>query len=338
MFSDVIKSALEQEVVGQARAVNSVVRGVTRLVSGLTPQERSHSAFMFMGPPGTGKTHLIETLARVLHGKEKRLIVADCTHFVHGDPWTAFVGQLAPLFSAPWSSGNKWEVLEAPPLSIIRVEYLERGPQEVYKAMAAALETGQVMLPEGRRGSLKNCLIFFTSGLCAREILDEAPRIGFTGSQEGEEDTEQNRIYTLCLDKAKEHFGTDLVGRLDNLITFHRLEEEHLSDILDRRVVRLNHWLEPRGFRCKLLPEAKSFLLGRGRRDLQLGARDLVRAHQRFVEFPVADLMISGRIPQSGLVVADRKLGEEHLHFTISGQPDDPTASKPLVREVPVGV
>ena len=96
MFSDAIKSVLEREIVGQPRAVNSVVRGVTRAVSGLVPREGPLCAYLLMGPSGTGKTHLVQTLARLLHGHEKYLVVAECTYSGGGDPWISFVSQLAP--------------------------------------------------------------------------------------------------------------------------------------------------------------------------------------------------------------------------------------------------
>ena len=101
MLSDVIQAALEKEIAGQPRAVLSAVRGITRALSGLVPREGPHCSYMFVGPSGTGKTHLVRTLAKILHDDEQRLVIADCTHFAAGDPWSAFVAQLAPLFVLP---------------------------------------------------------------------------------------------------------------------------------------------------------------------------------------------------------------------------------------------
>lgn len=331
MFSDFIKSALEAEVAGQPRAIASLVQGVTRAVSGLVPPEGPLCAYMFMGPSGTGKTHLVQTLARTLHGDPRRLIVADCTHFIHGDPWLAFVSQLAPLFTsrhgpAPWGSSEcpllsppgdsrKWAVAECPPLSIILVEYLERGRAEVVKSLAVALETGRVMLPEGRQGSLRNCIIVLTSGLCSREIFEEGHRIGFSGSNE---EDELGKLFKLCNVEAQKHYGTDLMARLDDFIIFHRLREDHLSEILSRLVRNLNRWLRGRGLRCELTAAARDFLLDRGLRHLQMGARELLRAHRRFLEFPLGDLTISGGVPPGGLVIVDRRPEEKGLHFTVT--------------------
>jgi ATP-dependent Clp protease ATP-binding subunit ClpB len=166
-------------------------------------------------------------------------------------------------------------------------------------------------------GSLRHCLIFLTTRVCARELLEEVPRIGFQvqGSAGAEED---GRVYRACVALAEERFGEDLVGSLDGFLVFHKLDERHLADILERRFERMNRALARRGFRSEMTEAARAFLLARGAGGLKTGARDLVRAHRRFVEFPLADLLVSGRIPAGGLVLLDRHEGEEHLHFTVT--------------------
>lgn len=364
MFSDVIKSTLEKEVIGQPAAINSIVRGVTRVLSGLTPRERSLCAYMLMGPTGTGKTHLVQSLARFLHGAERRLVIADCSYAVSADPWMAFVAQLAPLFAPRGSQGPLpsmpppgmqagmpqampfgmptspqpavQQPFQAAPMSIVLVEYLERGNDMLFRGLAAALETSQLMLPNGRTGNLDNCLFFLTTGLCAREILDEAQSIGFSAAPEEQEDAGQDRVYQLCLEQAEKHFGTNLMGRLDRLVIFHRLGTEHLSRILHRRVARLNEWLAPRKFAVELAPAAREFLLQRGRRNLKTGSRELVRACQNFVEFPVADLLVSGRIPPGGRIMARREADAEHLHFEVCEPPRLERFEASVLQQVPI--
>ena len=107
------------------------------------------------------------------------------------------------------------------------------------------------------------------------------------------------------------------MGRIDGMLVFRGLTNEHLDMLMDRRLGRLNEWLAGYGFRCEALPAARDFLLARGTRDLRMGARDLVRACQRHLEFPIADLLLSGRIQRGGLVRVDRKPDEEHLDFTV---------------------
>jgi len=315
MVSDLLKASLEAEIVGQPRAVQAVVRGAVHVMSGLTPRERKWAALLFMGPSGTGKTQLVQTLARTIHGDGRGLYVADCTHYVHADPWTAFAAQLLPMFSVP--SFHEPSLLEAPPLSILLVEYLDRARAEIATALAACLETGRMALPGGRMGSLRHCLIFLTTNACARELLEEVPRIGFQ-VQPAEGAEENGRVHRACVALAEERFGEDLIGSLDGFLVFHKLDERHLADILERRFERMNRALVRRGFRAEMTEAARAFLLTRGAGGLKTGARDLVRAHRRFVEFPLADLLVSGRIPAGGLALLDRREGEDHLHFTVT--------------------
>ena len=316
MVSDLLASALEAEIVGQPSAIQAAVRGTVHVMSGLTPRERKWSAFLFVGPGGTGKTQLVQSLARILHGDNRGLYSADCTLMGPADPWTSFALQVMPMFSIPRLDLGGLG-LEAPPMSILLIEYLERGQREVWRALASAFETGRVALPGGRFGSLRNCLVFATTGLCSRELLEEVPRIGFAGTPQGDE--EEGRIHRASVEHAAQQFGEDLVSRLDGVVVFHKLDAAHLSLLLERRFARLARALASRGFRASLSPAAHAFLLERGRGEPTTGARELVRAHRRFVEFPLADLFLSGRIPSGGLVTLDRKEGEDHLHFTVTG-------------------
>ena len=335
MISDLLKAALENEIVGQPGAVQAVVRGAVHVMSGLTPQERKWAALLFMGPSGTGKTQLVQTLARTVHGDGRGLYVADCTHYVHADPWTAFAAQLLPMFSS--LSFHHPSLLEAPPLSILLIEYLDRAREEIATALAASLETGRLALPGGRMGSLRNCLIFLTTNVCARELLEEVPRIGFQ-VQPAAGAEEEGRVHRACVALAEERFGEDLVGGLDGFLVFHKLDTAHLAEILDRRFARLNRALVRRGFRAEMTEAARAFLLARGCGELKTGARELVRAHRRFVEFPLADLLVSGRIVPGGLVLLDRHLREEHLHFTVTREARAGALVAPRAEGAPVEV
>jgi ATP-dependent Clp protease ATP-binding subunit ClpA len=253
---------------------------------------------------------------------------------VHSDPWSAFATQLAPMFCEPRLEDGG-AVLHAAPFSVLLIEYLERGRKEIGKALTAALDTGRVALPGGRLGSLHGCLIFITTSLCSREILEDNPRIGFQGGAAADED---DRIDKTCRQQAEEQFGEDLVNRLDGLVVFQRLQEEHFGEIFDRRFDRMTRWIGERGFACDLEPAARAFLLENSRGEAKLGARELVRVFRRYLEFPVADLMISRRIPPGGLLVIDHVPGEAHLHFTVTTSSRSTAASpgQQVTREVPV--
>jgi ATP-dependent Clp protease ATP-binding subunit ClpC len=167
LFSVEIQGALSSDVVGQPRAVESVVRGVTRLLSGLTPVERTWCAYLFIGPTGTGRAHLVRTLARILHGREA-VFTLDCNPGGRPDWWSWFVEQLTPLFAKcglDAASGRP----TVPNILVARD--LECAPKAFYPTLASLLETGELALPGGRRGRLGDSLVFLTSGLCTEQIL-----------------------------------------------------------------------------------------------------------------------------------------------------------------------
>ncbi|GEM_PF-1117134 len=308
-----IKAALEREVVGQPRAVNSLVRAITRTLGGFAEERGPLGVYLFMGPSGTGKTHIVRSLAQLLGFNGERLAVADCTQASTVEDWSR---QMAPLFRHQDEASPT-----APPtpdnISILLIERLERGRPEMVRALMAAIETGYLLLPDGQRGCLSRCLVILTSNLCSKEILEAGHRgIGFSHSHEDEEESENARIFQICHSAAERQWDRDLLGRFDDIVIFHRLSEDHLPLILDRQLAILNRRLAHRGWRCETSEEAREFLLERGGRDLRQGARPLIRAFRRFLEYPVADLAASGRL-EYGEIVHAFGAGPDGLRFAI---------------------
>ncbi len=348
MFSEMIREALGREVIGQTHAINSVVRGVTRLASKMTPLERSWCAYLFVGSPGTGRSHLVRSLARILYGDEV-VLTLNCNAGGHPDPWMEFVHQLAPLLAdgppAPPQAPSGMSLSGMPPprlsrsMRIILVQHLERARKELFPQLARALETGQVSMPDGKRLTLNDCMFFFTSGLCADQILDQSSRIGFSGATREDDEEEMGQLYKICREEAENVFGLDLLVQFDNLIVFRQLEENHRESVLERHFARMSRWLERRGIRSELEPSAKEYLLSLAAGRPQLGAHELIRAHRREVEFPVADLLLSNALEPGGFVSLDHLEGDAHLHLTVQPREEENDATCPGgagLREVPV--
>lgn len=343
MFSEMIREALKRKVVGQPDAVNSVARGVTRIVSKLTPSERSWCAYLLIGPHGTGRTHLVRSLSSIAQGGAQ-MITVNCKVGVQVDPWADFLRHLEPLLTnptpplPPWlpqASTATWD--DAPrPLRLVLVQDLERAHKDLFPQLAYLLESGQEVLPGGRCLRIDGCMFFFTSGLCSDEILDQS-RIGFSGTTHEADEEGQDALNKICHEKAANAFGTDLLGQLDDLIVFRRLDDELLAETLDRHFARMNGWLSTKGIRCELMPAAKEFLLSSASHEPLKGATDLMRVHRNEVEFPLADLLVSRALEPGCLVRVDHKTGDMHLHFSVeAGEEAAPTPSA-AVREVPIG-
>ena len=334
MFSEMIKVALERDVVGQADAIRDVARGVTRLASGLTPSERTWCAFLFIGPTGTGRAHMVRSLARVLYGYEAELTV-NCKTTGNADPCVEFLRQLEPLLASqpppPNPSAPGFEMPGRP--RIVLVQDLEGARKELHTLLAYLLESGQIALPSGRTLRLDNCMFFLTSGICTDQILDGS-RLGFSGGTPESSEGKQSTTYTICREEAEKVFGPDLLTQFDNLIVFRPLDDRHLAEVLDRHFARMSRWLEQRGIRCVMLPAAREYLLGLVASERLPGAHHLVRVHRHEVEFPIADLFVSGALAPGLSVRLDHRAGDEHLHFSV--QPTREVSA--LEREIPVTV
>lgn len=313
-----IQRALEREVVGQPRAVQALVRSVIIAHSDLSGREAPVGMFLFLGPSGTGKTHIARSLARVLHGDTERLAVVDCVQLEQQDDWQELVRQISPYFRYP-VPGYGEQVRAMAPLSVLLVEHLEAVRSEFAQALVAALETGRVALPDGASGSLRGCVVLLTSRLCAREIYGEdRQEIGFSPGSGEMEAGERARIYDSCCESVELAWGNDFLGHLDDLIIFHRLQERHLPQILERFVTELNRQLAEQRVRVELGGAATRFLLERGARFLRHGAWYMGKVFRRFVLFPTADLASSDRLrPGSRISV---ELVDENLRLIVEAE------------------
>lgn len=302
MVGHSLQWALEHEVVGQPRAIQALARAVTITRSGLANPERPAGIYLFVGPSGTGKTHLARTLARQLHGDARHLAVVDCGQLAGRSEWPALIWQLLAHFChpAPGSGGN---LLAMAPLSIVLLERPEQARPEFVPTLVAAVEAGYLPLPDGRYGSLRGCLVLLTSSLCAREIHEAGRQeIGFSRAADLEDSTKA-RIYQQCTTAVEKLWGADFLNHLDDLIVFHRLSEAHLPLILRRLVGELNRRLAGARITCDLAPAAANFLLARGSRFLRQGAWVLVKSFRRFVVAPIAERINAGALPAGSRVL-----------------------------------
>jgi len=310
-----IRCALEREVVGQSRPVHTIVRTLTVSLSGLAHPASPLGIYLFVGPTGTGKTHLARSVAKLLHGDPRRLAVLDCIQIGGPDDWTALTRRLAPYFHHP-AAGGGGGAASMGPLSVLLIEHLECARPDLVQALLTALESGYLMLPDGRCGSLAGCLVLLTSSLCAREIYDAGRQeMGFSAAREMPE-TERARIYQSVCAAAEKLWGPDFLGHLDDLLVFHRLREDDLPFILRRLILQINERLAPRRISCELEPDAARFLLARGAAFLRNGAWTLARVVRRFVLFPVADLVHAGGLPPDSRIRVALDL-EDRLRFDV---------------------
>jgi len=334
LLSHRIQSFLEREVVGQSRAVNTLTRSLTVALSGIDPVEAPIGSYLFLGPSGTGKSHMARALARMLGGQGDRLAVVDCSQLGESNELQGVAGQIASQFQ---NTGSHEDGLLAMPCpSILLVENLEAAKPEFVQALLGVIETGRFRLAEGHQGSLAGCLVLMTSSLCAGEIYGEdRQEIGFSTGALDLEERERARIYQVCASTVEKHWGPVLLGHIDDLIVFHRLREHHFPAILDRQLADLNERLASRRIRVEIEPQARSYLLARGACYPRHGAWFLIKSFRRYVVFPVADMLADGTATDARVQV-DLD-AEERLCFLVRAERrDEAPATASLEGSIPI--
>lgn len=301
--------------------MRTLTRTLTVALAGLVPGDEPMGRYLFLGPSGTGKTHLARVLAQLLHGDGARPIVFDCHQAGENECFAALGRQLAPHVRQ--SAEREDPLARLPDRSVLVVEHLESASREFCHALMGAGEAGGIPLPDGNAVSLRGTLLLLTSGLCAREIYgNDTKEIGFAPGSADLEDGEKARIYQACASAAEKHWGARLLGHLDDLIVFHRLRGAHLPRIVGILLDDLNRGFDGR-LTISLRPEAVDFLVERGRKWPEHGAWFLVKIFRRFVVFPLADLLASrpggarGRIE----VAYDERRGSLRFELGNVGEP-----------------
>jgi ATP-dependent Clp protease ATP-binding subunit ClpC len=336
LLSERLRTLLEAEVVGQPRAVETLVRALTVAFSGVANPLRPVGTYLFVGPSGTGKTHLARSVAKVLHGDPRRLVAFDLVRFSGANEWEALLQDLSPHFRQRIAVHDP-SIYSLGAASVLLFEHLDRAKPELVQTLLTALESGQIPLPDNRLGSLTGCLILLTSNLCDREILDAGrAEIGF--SPRGETDRGVGaRIFDTVSAAIDKRWGAHFLGHLDDLLVFHPLSPSHLPPILRLFERQLNERLAERRVTLEMTDEAIGYLVDRSFRELRSGAWPTLRAFRRFVLFPVADLLEAGKAGSgSRIVVLDP--GDGGLRFEVRDLVREPIAERMPGPCLPVNV
>ena len=319
MLSEHLRIGLSSQIVGQERAVRAMTRAVIRHAGFQARADRRTSAYLFLGPTWTGKTEMVKALSRALYGDSR----GAC--FIHCSELKTRIESMKVGFEKS-VKGELFERIlrlkKEVPLPIVAFEEWEKSPQPVRDWLLVLLEEG--ILSARRPDGL---LVVLIADLAAKEMEDicsDSGSIGFQFQNNEENDVIDDKIYTLLSREAEEAFGTRFLSKIDGTVIFRRLKEEHLPYILHRALMRLSQYLGMKGVSLEVKRSARAFLIRKGAEGLQFGAMKLSRSVNKYLEFPLADLMTSGRIDRGDLVTVS--VEEDRLQFSVmKGRPSFPT-------------
>ena len=311
-FSNHLIQALRQRVIGQDYAVASVARAVTLAAAGLIRPNRPLGVLLFLGPAGAGKTHLARALSEVALGNDQKLIQIDCQRLAQdGDALASFHRQLEAEF---WRCAHLIPTTGTPFL-ILLLERIDHAPTSFRESLASTIERGTVVTAL-RSFPLGNCLVIFTSNLSKRKSEQLIGRpIGFF--KVGEPETYVPRQQLAALEEMDNMLGVRLVNNIDEIIIFDQLNEQNVVAVFESKLGEIERLLAMSSIGFIIDPEARIFLVRRCLDDLTHGVRQLNRVVRNYLEFPLADLLISASLIPGTTVVVKHEFPRDFLNFQI---------------------
>jgi ATP-dependent Clp protease ATP-binding subunit ClpB len=296
---------LHQRVVGQDEAVTAVAEAVVRARSGLKDPNRPIGSFIFLGPTGVGKTELARALAEFLFDDERAMIRIDMSEYQERHTVARLIGA-PPGYVGYDEGGQLTEAVRRRPYSVILFDEIEKAHSDVFNVMLQILDDGRLTDGHGRTVDFKNTIVTMTSNIGSHRILE------YRGAFEGRE---YDQMKQAVLEEMRRHFRPEFLNRVDEIIVFHALSEEHLKEIVDIQLRQLRARLAERHIQIELTDAARTHLVRTGYNPTY-GARPLKRAIQKEVETQLARLILKGDVRDGQTVQVDYDVQLGALQFT----------------------
>ncbi len=277
-----METQIAKRVVGQQEAVEAVSTAVRRSRAGLQDPNRPIGSFMFLGPTGVGKTELSRALAEFMFDDEHAMIRIDMSEYMEKHSVARLIGA-PPGYVGYEEGGALTEAVRRRPYQVILFDEIEKAHPDVFNVLLQVLDDGRLTDGQGRTVDFRNTLIIMTSNLGSEYLVNQP---------EGE-DSEQVRDQVMAV--VRSHFRPEFLNRVDEIILFHRLKREDMGQIVDIQLGRLLKLLADRKITLKLDDKAKDWLGQKGY-DPAYGARPLKRAIQKYVQDPLAEMVLAGKI------------------------------------------
>ncbi|HET7709506.1 MAG TPA: ATP-dependent chaperone ClpB [Sphingomicrobium sp.] len=277
-----MEAAIGARVIGQDEAVKAVSTAVRRARAGLQDPNRPLGSFLFLGPTGVGKTELTKALAEFLFDDAHAMVRIDMSEFMEKHSVARLIGA-PPGYVGYEEGGVLTEAVRRRPYQVVLFDEVEKAHGDVFNILLQVLDDGRLTDGQGRTVDFTNTLIILTSNLGSQYLAS----LG--------EDENPTNVEAQVMEVVRGHFRPEFLNRLDEIILFHRLSASHMGPIVDIQIQRLGKLLEDRKIRVELTDGARAWL-GRVGYDPVYGARPLKRAVQKYLQDPLADALLAGRV------------------------------------------
>jgi len=300
-----MENSLREHIVGQQDAISAVSRAIRRSRTGLKNPNRPMGSFLFLGPTGVGKTELSKQLARFLFGDPKKLIRFDMSEYMEKHSVSKMIGS-PPGYVGFEEGGQLTDKVKRNPYSIVLFDEIEKAHPDLVNILLQIFEDGQVTDSFGNNIDFRNTIIIMTSNIGSKQIVNEH-NLGLVSSKHQRD----RNMKQEAMRELKRVFRPEFINRIDEVVVFDKLQDEHLLEICSLLITEINENLAKKDLAINVDQEGLLWLLKLTEKERQYGARPLRRIIQRYVEDPIAEAFVEQDAPVTGtigLVLGDEKL------------------------------
>ena len=299
-----LEEILHGRVVGQDQAVKSISRAIRRSRAGLKDPKRPIGSFLFLGPTGVGKTELCKALAEVQFGDENQIIRIDMSEYMEKHAVSKLIGS-PPGYVGYNEGGQLTEKVRRNPYSVVLFDEIEKAHEDVFNILLQILDDGRLTDSKGRMVDFKNTILIMTSNVGATKI-NKNKVLGFGANNDKDEEMKKqyDKMKDSIMGELKQKFKPEFLNRIDDIIVFHPLKENHIYEIVKLMTREVIQRLKSLNIDLEISEEAVKLIAQEGL-DLEYGARPLKRAIQKELEDTLSEAILKGDVKKGSNVVAE---------------------------------
>jgi len=316
---------LSGSVIGQDEAIHKVVKSIQRNRAGLKDPNKPIGTFIFLGPTGVGKTQLAKVLAKFLFDTTDNLIRVDMSEYMEKFSVSRLVGA-PPGYVGYEEGGQLTEKVRRKPYSVVLLDEIEKAHPDVFHILLQVLDEGQLTDSLGRRVDFRNTIVILTSNIGTRQIAEFGHGVGFdTNAKKTTRDEQTKSILQKALQKT---FAPEFLNRIDDVIMFNSLGKEEINKIIDLELKGLYDRVKSLGYQLKIATAARDYIADRGF-DANYGARPLKRAIQKYLEDPMAEVLIKADLKEGDTIHVGFNSAKSEIRIKIQKKKENQSPPTP---------